>query len=454
MTILKDIISNLKSLPKQNKGTKPAQSSSMQASSKARSKELNEFNGKLDSILKKHVSAATDHIYLIDLGKYKEKLGEKWNKNEKKLHTIARSIIDRRLMETDLCLRYDDLNYLLVFPTLSANESQIKAAIISDEIATNLLGEDSNSNIIRVKEAIISEDGKVDFRKALPMEALFENILQNIDDGKPAIEEITAPQKLTSHAYFLDNINYIFRPMLAVQSKIVSTFMVLPIMPVSGGFLSGYDTIPSPIDHDKTLLLDCKTLRVACQALDTLCKGNHHSLLAIPVHFETMANHFARKKYLDLFFSSFSDQKNRIIIEIVGLPDGIPQVRLLEFVVALKVHARSVIARFDVNHTNFLAFNTAGLHAVGIDIFNTELSEEALMNKIVKFVSNSKKNQLKTYIIGVRSISMYTIAMTEGFDYMAGYALTETAKSAEEVYAFQLNIPYLSLLDSTSKDKI
>ena len=97
-------------------------------------------------------------------------------------------------------------------------------------------------------------------------------------------------------------------------------------------------------------------------------------------------------------------------------------------------------------HKNFTAFGLAGLHSVGMDVFETEKSEKEIMNEMSEFVFNARKNQLKTFIQGVRSISLFTAAVTTGFDYISGYALSSVLESAEDVHAFKLDMPYLSLL--------
>jgi len=81
-------------------------------------------------------------------------------------------------------------------------------------------------------------------------------------------------------------------------------------------------------------------------------------------------------------------------------------------------------------------------------LFSTTKSEATIMKQLDAFVQSAKQNSLKTYVLGVRSISMYTIALTEGVDYLAGYALSPVARSAEDIYAFRLDMPYLSLLES------
>jgi len=447
-TLLKGLLSKLHLLPKSHE-SKPKKNSVDHSSN--RSKDILSFELRLDGILKRHESGVSDHVYLIDLSNLHDKLSERWQKEEGAVHDAICGIIEKRLGENDLFIQYEDWSYMVVFPILGVKEGQLKTTLISEEVVRKLMGEENPRELVEIKAATIEDDGGISFRPAPPIETLIDEVSRNIPEVENA-QEAEGGGKGRADALF-DKIGFIFRPMLALNTKVVSTFMMLPIRPISGGFLSGHDVVPVSPEQGWVFKLDKLIIRKAAETLDTLKKSKKNSLVSIPVHFETLAHHNWRTKYIELCTALLEGVEKKVVFEIVGLPDGVPQARVLELVTELHTRSRSVIARFDVDHTSFPAFKVAGLHAVGIDIYKSELSEDKLMKKLSKFVSAAKKNQLKTYILGVRTLSMYTIAVSEGVDYMAGYALSETAKDAQEVYAFKLDMPYLSLVESAMNGK-
>jgi hypothetical protein len=253
-----------------------------------------------------------------------------------------------------------------------------------------------------------------------------------------------------------DGIRYIFRPMLAVRTKIISTFLCIPIRTVQGRLcVSGYEVLGTQTPHPgQYLALDICTLRRVGLELSRMGKTSEKSLVGIPVHFETLADLRRRREYIRRSDEVIGSHQDRVVYEIVGLPDGIPQVRLVDLVSSLRPIARAVIARFTPEHRDFPAFRTAGLHAVGIDVYGTVKREETLMREMESFATAANQNRLKTYVLGIRSISLYTAAVASGFDYAAGHALTSIAEAAEGAYVYRLETPYLSVLDPSGKDAL
>jgi hypothetical protein len=126
----------------------------------------------------------------------------------------------------------------------------------------------------------------------------------------------------------------------------------------------------------------------------------------------------------------------------VGVPDHIPQSRMLEFTAALKPYCRAVIARFPIIHGAFEFYRSVGLHAVGIDLYASGKPEKNMFKTLEQFVDNAHKTQLKTYAHGVHSVSLYTAAVCSGFDYLDGYALSSVSDAAKGVEMFSYEMLY------------
>ena len=431
------------------------------------------FSKQIDAVLGRHKTAVHDRTFLISLDKVRDKLGPKWDSVREKVHDTVRAIIEHHLTPHDLYTQYDDLSFLVVLSGREAKEAQLRCTLISEEILRRLVGRQTAAQVIDIKVVRMSEDRNLRFDDLPAIDTLLSDyfLANNARDGTKAPKPDRArsvkpvaggaddtdprPKKPTGgrqadKVLGLFESEFIFRPLLAVRTKVVSTFMCIPVRARRGGYVSGYEVLGDPSEPRHVLELDMLTMNHAADALRMLQQTRKRSLMALPVHFETLADSGRRARYVSQCANLFSATANRVVFEIVGLPDGIPQARLVDLASALRPNCRAVMARFDLEHTSFPAFRTAGLHAVGVDVYSTEKNETTVMAQLDRFIDSAKRNQLRTYVLGVRSISLYTVAVTAGVDYLAGYALTAVARSAEDVYAFRLDMPYMALLEAST----
>ena len=449
-SMLESLLEKLGLLKPEEEGERPLERSPGGGAVEDRTKDVVAFERQIESVLGRHGSELHNNVYLVGLEKLKDRLGDRWEKAQDKVHASTKSIIESHISKHDVHLRYDDQSYLIVFTELGAREAQLKCAAICEEILETLMGREKVSDLLEIKQ-VSTEENKMQFKDLPPVRELINRAVEDLQmvtketpsDGRN--QKAMLPSKRTEKT---QDVDFIFRPILAIRNKIVSTFLCIPTQPVSGGFLSGYEMLGDNPSPPQIFELDELVLDTTAAEFSKLLNHGGRSLVGIPVHFETLANHNARTKYISKCEAAFSERHDRIIFEINGLPDGVPQARLHDLVTRLRPEARDVLARFALDHTGFPAFKTAGLHAVGFDIFSTYEKEERIMKKMDLFLKSARKNSLKTYILGIRSVSLYTAALTDGFDYLSGYALTPVAKTAEDIYSFKLDMPYLSMLEN------
>ena len=425
-------------------------------SSKTASKaaELGMFEQRLGRILARRTQDINDNVFVIDLQRCREKFGTKWEKVQDKVHTTVQAILDRRLGPHDLYLQRDDNSYLVVFGEGSARQAQLRCVILGEEVLKRLVGRESVTELVNVKSVEVDTEGTLHLHDIAPAHQVLEQISEDLLNRAPKAETIAPEYSEQGMGTGFEDVRFIYRPMLAVRTKIISTFICLPIRKMHGNYhVSGYDLLGQGAFAKHFLDLDRLTVRSAGNDLRNLRQSGAKSLIAIPVHYETLADSRRRSDYVNLCASEFAGLADRLVFEIVGLPEGIPQVRLTELVSLLRPHGRAIIARFPPDHRNFTFFRISGLHAVGVDLYNIHQREENLMRDIDEFAQAANKNSLKTYALGVRSISMYTAVVAGGFDYAAGHALTSAAETPENAYVYRMESPYLAVLDPAAGDR-
>lgn len=412
--------------------------------------ELSEFEIRLNAILKGHKGEELkDQVYLLDLSKIRERLGDKWDQSLDKIHIKTDSIIKAHLSSRDLFIRRDDISYLVVFDSLPRLQGHLKANMLNEEIARALVGVEEADKLTCVMDVTVDDKGTVVISQAPDKDQLILELVNKADQDRTG-----AVLPDISSTLVLDGIDFIYRPMLVTRTRVVSTYVCIPVRKDKlGQFLSGYGVLGSSPSPQELFELDHLTQHVAAEELEKLITKHARSLIALPVHFETLASVQRRMKYMSNIETIMRNHTDRIVFEMVGLPESIPQPRILELTSALRRSSRAVIARFSSDHGNFPAYRTAGLHAVGIDVFSQAISERGLIKDMENFVTNAKENQLRTYAHGIRSISLLTAAICAGFDYLDGYALSSIATGALDVRGFSLAAPYLDYQRSLLKAK-
>jgi hypothetical protein len=449
-TIGKTMPSNVKSRPAEARPT--ASAGAAKPPTPDQDTQLNQFENRLGQVLARSHQNVDDRVFVISFESWQAKLGNKWERLQDKVHATARSILDQRLSDHSLYVKRDDISYLVVMSGATVREAQLRCRIIGKEIMERLAGKESEADIVDLKSAEVDADGTLHLHDLPPMQDMLEQLPQEVSDKAISADTVDPGLFKEGASAGLEKVKFIYRPMLAVRTKVLSTFISLPIRQVHQElYLSGYAVLGQNARSPQYLDLDRLTVRHVGKDLHQLVAKGAKSLLALPVHYETLADNRTRADYLALCASEFHGMSDRLVFELVGLPDGIPQVRLAELVSLLRLHGRAIIARFPVTQRRFEGFRIGGLHAVGIDLYNNATREENLMRDINEFALIANKNNLKTFALGVRSISLYTAVVAAGYDYAAGHALTSIAESPENACVYRMDSPYHAVLEATPR---
>jgi EAL domain-containing protein (putative c-di-GMP-specific phosphodiesterase class I) len=402
--------------------------------------DLKDFEGRLNDIIEHFVTVSTGHVQLLDLDKIAKVLGDTYAKRKDVIERVVSRAIERHLAPDDVYTQYSDSSYVVVFARLDDKAAQLKTLLIADEIAEKLLGKSNEKNLVEVKTASVKEDGQVMFTAAPTVDLLMHQIRM----APSTVGGKKNPLKKALHEFdIVKDVQFIFHPMWHVKNKIVSTFMCVPVVCVAENtYTSAYASLSETTDAEIIENLDIATLNRACDELQAMHDKKKMALLAVPIHFVTLTHKKSRTKYIKVCATKLFDFKDKIVFEIVGLPEGVPDTRLFDFFVALHPFSRSVLARFCLDHKFFEGYQAAGIHSVGIDILDSQISEKEALDKMGKFVEAANKASLSTYIHGVRTRSLNMMAISAGFNYVNGYAIASTTDHVDGAYKFELHEIY------------
>ncbi len=408
--------------------------------------EMAAFEQRLSFLLGRWTGEAQDNIFVIDISKCRDHLGPRWPEVRDKIHAKVQGILNTRLTRQELFLQRDEVSYLVVFAGATRRNAQIRALVVNQAINERLYGQEDTGEAVEVRSIRVDSAGNVEVDKEPEPEEILDYVPEATLWSKPR-DHSRRMRGIKRKPAKLDDVRVFYRPMLAIRTRIVSTFMCLPIRHVREHFhASSYDVLGPGATKDDLFALDSMTLRHTGETVTRMVRTGSKSLVALSVHYETLAETTRRSEYIALCAKVLAGNTSRVVFEVVGLPAGVPEVRLTELVTALRLNSRAIIVRVAPDCHDFAAFRATGVHAVGLDLYESRRREQALFPEIEAFVQAASNYSLKTYLFGVRSLSIYTAALAAGFDYAAGHALTTAVETPEKAYLYRMETPYLSLL--------
>ncbi len=362
---------------------------------------------KLEMLLAGKSKIQAGAMNFIGLAELEQKLGDQWPKMSGRVDAIAKKTIERRLTNVDVYFPFGALNYLIVFSQLSEDAARLKCAAIAREIETALLGDTSSHHVLRVQTAVKQIDGELALVELETIEDLVARVFHSIKT-EPRQNSPAGNAPGSSAQPLGRKVQLVYRPVWDVRKGAVSTFICHQESVVFG-------------DKDNLSLagreeLDRTTLGRAVNDLRAATLTRRRFLLIIPVHFETLAR--KRVAYVQQCQTLPDMQQKLIIFELLGVPDGIPQSRLLEITSIVKPFARAVLMQVPLSRTSFFQPSDSGLFAVGTHIGLQNGSEVQTIAAMQRFAEAANKAGLRTYAHAVPSLSLASSAIAAGFDYI------------------------------------
>jgi hypothetical protein len=190
--------------------------------------------------------------------------------------------------------------------------------------------------------------------------------------------------------------------------------------------------------------LDEIVLNHTLDDLDGLLRDKRTLLLVMPLHFESLASVARRRRYAQMLQERLTDATRKLLlIEIEGMPQGVPQQRLVEIMAPLRGHCRGILLRMAPETVDFANIKGTGIIAVGCDIAYHAGPEFLLMQHMNRFARTaSEKASLSTYVLGAHSMSLVAAALGAGFNSIAGDAVAKPINHPRGLVEFSLSDLY------------
>lgn len=369
-------------------------------------------------------------IHLLDLGALKERLGSKWERMSQHVQMFFEAAIRRSLKPGDTFCRFEELTYLVMFRELSPEEAELKCAAISEEVCRRLFGENGEQVSLRnlvahvglatvpsgaeqnaALNTLLEQKGKevviTSGRDANSPGPRTERTFRLMSGGAPLGRRSIAPRELT----------FVYRPIWDSVNDVVLTYLCQPTVPhLAAGSSSGFCTTEEESDQPA---LDTHVLRECLERTNRLRSEGLRVILAVPVHFMTVARPRSWRDYADAFRHVPQEVARDLAFIVFGIDHGVPHIRLAQELPKLSRKAFRVLCAIDRSQGANARFAKTGAHGVGTAI---EDSEDELQSaaRIKEVAKETQAAAIESFVLGLRSTSLTLTSIHAGVRYLEG----------------------------------
>jgi hypothetical protein len=365
---------------------------------------------------------------VIGLDVIRREIGSRWEKMREAVFARLEVALRQRLGPSDFFIPIDDVSLLVVMPTVTAEEAQMCCLRIAYELHSSLLGTCSVDHL-QVANVVAGPD---DILEITPLvvphltelaerAGLHELIAKKSMDRAAIASSLPAPQSTTPpEPSPLDENLCHFMPIWDTRNAVITAYRCAP---KQNGLLHSMEVsdIPTPALLQASLAM----LYRAISSLEINLARGVRVLVNILVPYEILAMPVARMEFVAACRQLRSDLRPYLVLEIVGMPVGVPPSRLADLVCVIQSFGRAVIARVPLNGPSLSSCEGSGLKGLGFRIVPGPGGVSDMKNDIERLCTATKRMRLPAFLDGVPTNEMVRFAHSAGVQWMSGAAITQ-----------------------------
>lgn len=406
------------------------------------------FSSRVADIVRNGQPASASKVQMIGLDRLQARFGANWVNVAERADEIARRTIQSRLSRTDIYTAVQGWKYLILFPELSVVEAQLKSALIADEIARAIVGDQDVTGEIEVKSAMLAAGGGLTFEQVPTLANLVQMLSQKVEPpcGTTDGNSVTGPdaERVEPPPFVLDPLDAAevwYQPMLDTRANAVAAYQAVPAFEMPDGTrVFGEAHVPD-FDHpDRIFRLDLMLLSRAIRELNASIGSGRKKLILVGVNFETLAANAKRMEYLRRLESVLWPARGLLAFQIKNLPDGASPARLHELVMSLKRHTRVVVLQFPTN-TNYVSiYRDIALQSVGIELNGGAATLQRDLLALQRFAMRARKAGIPAFAGGLSTQDLAGRAVEAGYRYVIGNGIAPPLRSLAAAPHFRLRV--------------
>lgn len=400
-------------------------------------------------------------VQFLGLDEVKEALGARWEQKKEFIRTLCQRIIKPHIGNTDICIEYGELGFVVLFGELDDEKATIKCGLIKAEIIRQLRGDDELRNIgVRttvgdlasgtlratdigdlLNKVVNQQTNSADQQGTRSTSASVfgaasgdasanhtEQQRKNLQQAQWASIKSNLHPNTDTFNYLaeedssnLGDIDFGFLPLVNVKTGIISTFHCAAVrLDAFDRIINGHDVLSENADERATVELDQLTLARAKIGLMDMSMRKRIALVSVPVSYVTLSRSKARQDFIHGLTSIPPELRHYLVLTLTGLPEGVPTSTLASHVNILKKYARGIAARAIPSTTNLGVLKDAGIQIAGFKFPETMPISDAMFDTLRSFKKAADKSGLHTSVRNLRRKDLVRAAIDLEYNYCSG----------------------------------
>jgi hypothetical protein len=408
---------------------------------------------------------AAGKMTAIGLDPIKARLGPKWEKLSGLVHALFETAIKASLQAGDAYLNIGELAFVVMYRNLSVAEAQLKCAELARHICARLFGEEGSEISIRnvvgdIDLGLLTAFKSVERAIEEALEAGGTETIIWADQVKEAVAQATAhpifelrftQQPRTCFPASLEELSFAYRPIWDCAFDMIMTYLCQPVprAAVVPSPNAGFCTMAASDEH--RALLDRVVLSHCLKRIEKSRQDGSRVLLAIPLHFSTLARPRPWAEYSAIYRAIPADMLRHLVFVIHAL-EGVPNSRLVQELPKL-TGARHVFCALERDDPVGKRFGSTGVHAIGMETPEFVPNEAEMAGCVKSMALDVREQNFEPFVFGVQSTSYVLSAMAAGVRYLEGPAIHSmvtdprfaVAHGLEDVYGNRLRSGLISI---------
>ena len=279
---------------------------------------------------------------------------------------------------------------------------------------------------------------------------LLMNAVRTADKPRAAYPSATSrlrpPPDRPPHAGSADlfrDLRFGYRPIWDSERNAIAAYLCVAQVPISDdAAMQGDAELALSDDIAEMARLDRALQQRVIADLAALTAAGRRLMVTLPVHFDSLGQAAWRRKNLGDMAQLDADMRWLAMVEIVGVPAGVLQSRLLDLLAPFRTLCRGVVLRLSPEMKESVQIRGCGAAALACDLTGRAASEKVLAQQMNRFARIAERTSLPSYLHGAQTRSLVMAGVGAGFSYIDGSALAKLVDRPWHALEFRLTDLY------------
>jgi EAL domain-containing protein (putative c-di-GMP-specific phosphodiesterase class I) len=198
---------------------------------------------------------------------------------------------------------------------------------------------------------------------------------------------------------------------------------------------------PGPADIIKAKI-DAAVYAQAVNGVQYLLQQSQQAVLIVPIHYSTVDHLRYMTPLLEVGSNLPAQATSLLVFEFLEFTQNTSRFRLREPVSYLRTRARALLGRIGLDFSNLDLLAELNFHGISLDLGDYAWPEPRLMPVFESFVVAAQRRRLQPFIHGIKTPSLTVAAISAGFTYVDGPAISHPSDIPANIQAFGVHSMY------------